>query len=235
MAPHALAGRQIARVDHSDRHRASSARLSRADVPGDRHLRHRRFQDQSCGTPRHPRHVAAVGRRRGHHGRLLLAYPFPSPAARADLPLSAGAVRRRPDYHRRPHDGRRGQRSRQPLRHFHCRHGVAHAAGECRARHAVRGPGVLRRRVLGTCGDDARHLDPAHGLYSRRHRNRLCREPGERNGRGAGSARRRSTPGAARGGRRPAQPPHGRAHRGRRRPAAIRQPGVRRDPRVPGT
>jgi len=234
MAPHALAGRQIARVDDSDRDRAPPPRLCGADVPGDRHLRHRRPEDQSRSPARHPGYVLAVGRRLVHHSRLLLAHPCPPSAAGPDLPLSAGAVRCRPDYHGRPHDGRRGKRSRQPLRHLHRRHGAADAAGECRARHAVRRPGLLRRRLLGACGGHRRHLDPARGLHSRRSGDRLRRQPGERHGRGARSTGSRGAPGAARGGRRAAQPPDGRDHRGRGRPAAVRESGSGGDPRIPG-
>src|SRR6266851_8404898 len=152
MAPHALAGRQIARLDDSDRHRAPPPRLCGADVPGNGHLRHGSLQDQSRGTARHPGDVAAVGRRRGPHGRFLLAHARPPPVTRIDLPLSTSAVRCRPDHHGRPHDGRGGKRSRQPLRHLHRRHSAADAAGECRARDAVRGPDLLRRRILGACG-----------------------------------------------------------------------------------
>src|SRR2546425_1071096 len=60
------------------------------------------------------------------------------------------------------------------------------------------------------------------------------RLPGECNGRGARSTGSRSAPGAARGGRRSAQPPDGRDHRGRGRPAAVRESGIGGDPRIPG-
>ncbi len=116
MAPHALAGRQIARVDDSDGDRAPPPCLRGADVPGDRHLRHRRPEDQSRGTARHPGHVAAVGRRRVRHSRLLLAHSCPPPPAGLDLPVSPSAVRRRPDYHRRPSTS-----SSSPSRRCSCR------------------------------------------------------------------------------------------------------------------
>src|SRR5436190_11336016 len=136
MPPHALARRQVVR--HPDRPRAPPPGLCGADVLGDRHLCHDRPEALVLGAPRHPGHVLGLGHGKRRDDRVLLAHACPPEAPRPDVPVPAGVVRCPVDHRCRPHDRRRRQRSRQPVRHSRRSDRPADAPGQRRAGHAVR-------------------------------------------------------------------------------------------------
>ena len=199
MPPHALARRQVVR--HPDRPRAPPPGLCGADVLGDRHLCHDRPEAPGRGAARHPGHVLGLGYGHRRDDRVLLAHACPPEAPRPDVPIPAGVVRCPVDHRCRPHDRRRRQRSRQPVRHSRRSDRPADAPGQRRAGHAVRRARLRRGRVLGAPRHSLRRsLDPAWGLCVGRAGDGVRRRPSQRDGRRARSPRGGGAPGPARGG-----------------------------------
>src|SRR6266516_4093689 len=230
-----MARRRILQVGHPDPPKPAAVGVRRPAVRGHRHLPERRLQSQRRRPTRSPRHIVCAGGDRRRHDRLVLAHAPAGALPGPDLPVRAGAVRRRAHYGGRARHGRAAERPDAAVRPGHRRHGRADAAREHGTGHGLRRDRLLRRRVLRSPhADDGAGGPPAVGVRRRRGRHRVLREPRLGDGCGAGGARRRAAAGSARGGGRAAQHPHRHRNGGRGRPSPVLQSRGRAHPGLQG-